>query len=87
MRHRHTAGTWVCGNCRFWDNTDCENYNEKHHEEYEALGTCTYAIHANGDNGSSSIKRLTACVIDGSGYFAALRTRHTHGCNAHETNN
>ena len=69
----------LCGNCKHWGNKEEEKENEM-------FRTCQAVIHDN--NGFTEgfrtdlkfRKAHKAVVLDGSGYFAALRTRDDFGC-------
>lgn len=71
----------TCGTCRHWRPFGSE---ESHHRDVEGFGTCGKAEMYDSYDHKEVAKRWQFCVIDGSDYFAALKTRESFGCNQWE---
>lgn len=72
-----------CGTCKHWKPFDPMKYHEKN---MAGFGRCERIGFAD-DDGIPLEQRSSwiACTVDGSGYFAALRTKESFGCVLHET--
>ena len=59
--------TMKCGNCKFW---------EKYAETQNPYGTCAKIKHSDSYRKNVGLAK----VVDGSGYYAALKTCEDFGC-------
>lgn len=73
-----------CGTCKHWTPYQAG-------DSATGFGTCGKAeMHDSWEHGpgrpqSDIADKWLMCVIDGSGYFAALKTKESFGCILHET--
>lgn len=67
----------TCGNCRHW--LPFGKCGDKR-REIEGFGTCGNAAMHSGREDRTVVQDWQFCVIDGSDYFASLKTRGTFGC-------
>lgn len=70
----------TCGNCKFlgeeievWDEVDCK-------DKLTGFHNCQRVCHGNKDRYGDVTHKDSAIVVDGSGYFAALRVKEDFGC-------
>lgn len=68
--------TKCCGSCRHWR---AFGSMEKDLYEVPTFGTCA-AVQQHDSYSHEDTTSWKACVTDGSGYFAALRTKEDFGC-------
>lgn len=72
-----------CGNCAFWGRHPTDPGSTDYPKEFRQ---CTAIIHGNGhnipfdDNFQRILTPHKAVAVDGSGYFAALRTKEDFAC-------
>lgn len=63
-----------CGSCKYWVPFSPEDY-----DDIEVFGTCSKVEHYTMKHKELANNWL-ACVVDGSGYFAELKTKESFGC-------
>ena len=78
----------TCGTCKHWKRIDQEDWYEQESND-PRYGTCTAIPHGKTQWEESSDRNIMvgdwkAVAVDGSGYFAAIKTQDSFGCVLHE---